>query len=888
MNGAGGRLYALKCASFFFVLSSSLSDSLRVSKGIALLPLAAWAISGSAAHAQTYGATGRGFRWQGSVPVKAGVLNPATGNRLTVVPLQRWNARGGRLSVDFTLYHNSLADGAAASDISFKWSHTYAISLKQANANGDMTVRWGDGTAYTFIKPTGGPSGPTAAGSYTAPAGIFDTLVSPTSATTIGGGGVDGGTDGGGGVPPAAVTYKLTTKDQITYKFEDFTGVTGATGGVFWCTKISDRNGNAITINRNAATGQLNTVADPTGRTLTFAYDVGTGKMNGVTDPLGNTWTLGYWTTAPNAGDLRFCASPSTAVGGYEGYNTYEYFTYNAAHDIAQYQDPMGQPWTVDYDAQNREVGETDPLAFARVFTYGTGYTDAKNERNYTERYSYDPLGRLSSHRDFAGKTATNTAYDSGNNVRLVRDHASKLWEYTFDAKGNPLTKTDPLSHVWTYTWTALNDIASVTSPAPSASAPQGYVTTYAYDSVGNLSGSGTSDPNQTGGGGTGGGGTGGSQMVSTEQVGPILYNNFGQKTSVTVGSSDDGSLATTTYDYDANGNLSHIYAPQGRTTTYVCDAVGQVTSVTAPGGLQTATLYDALGRARSVTKPGGRVWVYDYDQNNHLVSVTDPLGKSDAYVYNAVGRVTSHTDRNGNVVSFAYDGAGNRTAFTNGRGKTTTMTYSPRNETASVAYPDGTGDAFTYKASGELWQKTDGRGVTVTRDYDGAGRLTAITYPSGSGASNVSLAYDNVGRKTGMTDGTGTTVYEYDASDRLTKRAAPSAGVVEFTYDLVGHVKTRSLNGVATTFTYDNADRMTSVVAGGATSTYGYDLNDRITNITQANGAVETNSYDALTGDLAQVWHKTSGGATLSKHAYGYDGMGRRNAETLRQHRRV
>ncbi|GAB4468716.1 MAG: hypothetical protein OHK0029_41170 [Armatimonadaceae bacterium] len=110
-------------------------------------------------------------------------------------------------------------------------------------------------------------------------------------------------------------------------------------------------------------------------------------------------------------------------------------------------------------------------------------------------------------------------------------------------------------------------------------------------------------------------------------------------------------------------------------------------------------------------------------------------------------------------MVSFGYDNVGNRTSFTDGRSKVTTYTYTNRHELASITYPDSTSEAYTYNAVGQLASRRDGRFVYTYLSYDDAGRLTGKTYSNGDAA--LSFAYDNDNRRTGMTDGTGTTPLE-------------------------------------------------------------------------------------------------------------------------------
>ncbi len=83
-----------------------------------------------------------------------------------------------------------------------------------------------------------------------------------------------------------SAAYTLTKKDQTAYTF----GNIGGTSGGWYCTSISDRNGNTITINHNTG-GYVTSVVDPTSRTVSFTYDT-SNRISTITDPLSRTWTV--------------------------------------------------------------------------------------------------------------------------------------------------------------------------------------------------------------------------------------------------------------------------------------------------------------------------------------------------------------------------------------------------------------------------------------------------------------------------------------------------------------------------------------------------------------------------------------------------------------------
>ncbi len=745
--------------------------------------------------------SGGTFPWEGSY----NQINTGNGNKQTALPIVSWKARGGRLGVNLSLTHNS--QGNHNSELGHKWTHSYDIYLMPGTNPGDMTVHWGDDLSYTFAQNI--TSG------FDAPVGIHDVFAKTGSGTSA--------------------TYDLTTKDQIVYHFAYVS--TGTSTGDWYCTSITDRNNNAITIAHNSA-GMVTSVTDPTSRAITFSYT--SGKLTGISDPISRSWTLHYDSNDDlTSVDLPAVGSTTYSVG----------YGYNANHDITSITDPRGKVWTNSYYSDNAIEWEKDPLGNKTDYLYTSGYTKITNPRGYSTKQYYTS-GKLTSVVDQAGETES-YGYDAHNNKNAITDRRGKSWSFTYDSMGNCLTQTDPLSHTITYTYNSKNNITSILTAL-------GHQTDYVYNTAGNL----TSVTDA---------------LLHTTSYG---YDAYGQLTTVA-----DPLSHTATTGYDTDGNATSISDGLSHTVTMGFDGIGRQTSVTDATGLATTAFYDALNRVTSITAQGGRTATFVYDGGSTLrTSVTDPMANVNTYSFDDAGRPISHTDANTHTVYSGYDAAGNKTSFTDGNGHTTSYSYTSRNELAGIYFPDGTSASQSYNASGTLLSKTDGRGVTATNSFDDAGKPTGTSYNDGV-TSAVSFSYDSDNRKTGMSDGTGTYSYSFDDANRMTQRATPN-GTVSFGYDNANRMTSRTLGAGITTLSYDNANRLISLTAPGAsaseTTTYTFNNADRLLTTTLANGDVQTNSYSSTTGELTSVVNQTSASATISSHAYTYRADGRKTGETL------
>ena len=211
---------------------------------------------------------------------------------------------------------------------------------------------------------------------------------------------------------------------------------------------------------------------------------------------------------------------------------------------------------------------------------------------------------------------------------------------------------------------------------------------------------------------------------------------------------------------------------------------------------------------------------------------------------------------------------------------------------TLSERDSDGTKRLFSVFESTRILRLsllTDKNGNPVTYTRDSGGRLTKVTDIHGryfnitynaqgfvsqladSGGRTSSYSYDAQGHMTSMAGPLGTTAYQYDSSNRMTKITYPNGGVHTYTYDALGRILTENDGGGnnalsyayyasstvitdalsrATLYNYTNRQglkKLTSMTdpAGGVTS-YTYDANYNLASQTDPLGHVTQYQYDA------------------------------------------
>ncbi|MHB8340297.1 MAG: RHS repeat-associated core domain-containing protein [Mycobacteriales bacterium] len=163
--------------------------------------------------------------------------------------------------------------------------------------------------------------------------------------------------------------------------------------------------------------------------------------------------------------------------------------------------------------------------------------------------------------------------------------------------------------------------------------------------------------------------------------------------------------------------------------------------------------------------------------------------------------------------------------------------------------------------------------GQTTSYSYDAAGELTALAYSDGVTPA-VSYAYDANGRRSSMTDGTGTSSYFYDLAGELTSATNGAGQNVGYVYDLRGELTAlRYPDGRVVTRSYDPAGRMTSLADGaGYYTSFGYDPAGHLTSISYPDTVTENVSYDPA-GNLTALADtgRASGGTTVTLASYAY-----------------
>ena len=486
--------------------------------------------------------------------------------------------------------------------------------------------------------------------------------------------------------------------------------------------------------------------------------------------------------------------------------------------------------------------GQGDTAVYSIKSRAQTNFTfDAKGKaltrsdsQGNTFSYTYDGNGKLSRISADGGQRYIELTYDAQGRVSTATDHAGRQVAYHYNPNGDLNDITDILGKTWSYLYDSAHRITKTSDP-------DGTTITTDYDMQGRAY-------RQFDGKG--------NQMVN------IVYNADGTSTVT------DANGKTSKDTYDKFNTLTGSLDPLGGTTSTQRDANYNPTSITDPSGHTTGLVWSADGaNLTQVTDAAGQTSNLTYDSFNNLTGVTDTAGHQTQYFYEDSSHptlVTRIVDAQGTETSYEYDGNGRLTRTTDPLGHSTSYGYDSFGQRTSVTDAMGHSTSSSYDNLGRMTDSTGIDGLTTHYEYDVAGHMTKSTrnYAPGRGQNESNLynivttyEYDSVGNQTAVTDTLGaTTRYEYDENNRLVKTIDPAGNETRSVYNAAGQlVESVDALGRSTDYSYDALGRVTITTApDGSTTRSEYNPDGTVAASIDASGARTTYTYDALKRTIA------------------------------------
>ncbi len=700
--------------------------------------------------------------------------------------------------------------------------------------SGAATLRWKDGTTYTFQPPPGQGI-----------ATLFLSSISDANGNTI--------------------TLTLGSSGQIM--------------------QITDPVERSLTLNYDQFS-RVMSVVDPIGRTVQYTYN-NQGTLASVADSNGGVTQYGYdgqnnLISVTDARGVTITQNSYDANGRVIQQVRGDGGTFNIHYDLlnggnsptlpvvhAQITDPVGnvthhrfsptglltdmvdaagQLRTINRDPQNNNIVNSVTGAGACAVCPPVTAGD------YTS--VLDQNGDVLSRTDALGNTTSFTYDPTFNKVTSIKDPLGNISTFTYDPSGNLLTSTDANGHTTTFTYSPFGEVTTITDPLQ-------HTAQFSYDAFGNL----VSVTDTLG------------KVTSMAYDGvsrPVLTMNALGRKSLTaydaldrVASRTDGNGNTTQFSYDAIGNLLSVKDARGNLTTFTYDSMNRLLTRTDPLGKTDSRTYDKNGDLVQFVDRRGQTSRFSYDPLNRLSQESYQDGGTVSRVYDANSRLIQANDSASGVFEFAYDAAGRllnsanpigtvqytydasgRTRSRQVAGQPTLQySYDPVGNLLSATLPQAS-VTIAYNAKNQIDTIRRANGISSQYQYDPVGRLIALVHSGPGGVIDAqSYTYDAVGNRVfyaanlaqplttqGVTNST------LDPANRLLQRDAAS-----FAYDANGNLSTKTDPAGSTLFTWDARNRLESFSGSGGQANFKYDFAGNL--ISQfVNGRSRTYLLDDLT----------------------------------------
>ncbi|MFD3531264.1 DNRLRE domain-containing protein [Streptomyces sp. NPDC058664] len=706
---------------------------------------------------------------------------------------------------------------------------------------------------------------------------------------------------------PAGVHYKVTMKAGLD------------------CKPTKDPVPDAWTLTRPDGTrflfgcdGYLTSSVDKNGNTQTFTYEERksnnkpTKFLKYITDPAGRqTLTVDYWTKGQSGYQyVNDSGVLTTDAGALNNSKIYDHirsvtdvsgrkieFHYTAKGLLGQFTDGVGstQPkvfkFTYDATQGNKNVKlvkATDPRGSNTQFAYYAPQAGDDPKYHWWTKTITDRLGFLTG---FAYKANTANPKFTDTKVTDAEAHAT---DYVTDDFGRPVQTTNAKSQVAKMAWDADNNVTYVEEA-------NGAKAAYCYDQKTGYPLWSRDAENNKGG------------VPPSSDCAPGTYPANSQQYSYQTrldGFSADLFTKTSPegrkwqFGYDSFGNLKTVTDPKGvatatagdYTTTYEYDAYGQLTkAIDANGNPTTNSEFGPTGYPAKITDALGKAASFVYDERGQVRETTDALGKKTTQTYDTFGRpltkVVPKDQAAGDLITLSapeYDANDNVTKATAPNGAVSTAVFDAADQITSDIVPKDTATSaerktvYTYDRVGNLRTKTEPKGVLTTGDatdhvitntFDEIYQLASVV---NSAQQKISYEYDNVGNVVRIVDPkrnatADTTDYlsqtAYDLNHRVTTVTDPVGKSVTTTYDkdsLV--VQTKDAEGNITYVDYDERGKQKEVRTPYEGTTfrktqYEYDQVGNTTKVVSPRGAATATAddftsrteYDALNRPVKQ-----------------------------------
>ncbi|EPU1811163.1 DUF6531 domain-containing protein [Listeria monocytogenes] len=627
-------------------------------------------------------------------------------------------------------------------------------------------------------------------------------------------------------------TYVYNTQNmpiQITNFDGEITKFTYDSYDNMTSVRYSDGSSMSWTYNSD---GQKTSETDKNGNTTTYSYQ--NGNKVSESNPLGSS-QITY-----DANSM--VQSETDALGNTKHYNR------NKRGELISYVRPNGTQ-QFSYDADGQKIWESDANGNAKSYSYdGIGRLRTETDSYGTKSYSYDVNSNKISEINELGET-TAFEYDTANRLTKTIFADGSTTQNVYDPAGHLITTIDQLGFETHY------EYDPILNQKIKETAPNGAVTSYSYDILGNLLQ--TTFPDG-----------------STETN---VYNSLNQLIEKT-----DKNGTKTTYRYDYNGNTLEINTNNRISKTGIGVMDTQV-SETDSLGFETKRTYNAAQLVETTTMRNGAIQSYQYDGEYNIIATIDGAGNKTQKQYDGNGNIIKETDQLGNETTFTYTARNQLATTTYADGGIVQNQYDAKGQQIATIDQLGNKIESIYNNVGRIEKTIDARGFETINEYDKRGQLIK----SRDALNQITIyEYDAVGNQIKVTAPTGIITYKtYDSMGNVIEENDSFQRFTKYTYDVLGNtIESTNWKGETTSTTYNEYnEKITATDMRGNVTIYSYDSEGQVLTEQDAKGNKKNITYNGIGQTLKSIGVSClpCGATNEENTTYTYDMLGNPVATT-------
>ena len=250
-------------------------------------------------------------------------------------------------------------------------------------------------------------------------------------------------------------------------------------------------------------------------------------------------------------------------------------------------------------------------------------------------------------------------------------------------------------------------------------------------------------------------------------------------------------------YEYDAAGNVTHVYDRQDKAIQFVYNDDNKIVKRINRNGMEYWWRYDKQGRVVETSGVDGfqhGQLVYHTEEGYNEIIYPETAGKIEKIYYDENSLIDYEVNALGGETWYEHNAFNERKMIASPEGRTIGYEYDEWGNIATMHTADGEQITYSYNATGQLLKRTDAAGISEEWEYDESGRL--VSYITKNGIAVQYFYHQNARLPYKAVDSTGLeTTWEYNNFGQPTATANNQGMQRQWAYDNYGRLLRQTEN---------------------------------------------------------------------------------------------